>query len=352
MESKNLLDISWGGILKVVFVLLVVYLLFLIKDILILVIFALVISVLFSPLIDFLQRMKIPRIMATCLVYLLILGGFGLFIYLISLSFVPEIQQFAEAFPQYFERIAPSLKGLGVEFFENFDALIKASEEWLKEASASIINALFVFFGGIFSALFIIFLSFFFSLEEKGVEKAIRIFFPKKQENLALKVWNNSQKKISGWFTARAFCCLFVGLASFVALKLFKIDYAFSFSLFAGITNIIPFLGPFFAGAVITILVFLDNWLKAVFILIAFILIQQIEGSILSPVLTKRFIGLPPALVLISLIIGVKLWGLLGAILIIPLAGILFEFIKDFLKKNKERYDSLDQEEPPEAIVM
>jgi predicted PurR-regulated permease PerM len=62
--------------------------------------------------------------------------------------------------------------------------------------------------------------------------------------------------------------------------------------------------------------------------------------------------GLPPVLVLISLIIGGKLLGILGAILVIPLAGILFEFIRDFLKKKKEEYNSSDDRQPPKAIVM
>ena len=173
------------------------------------------------------------------------------------------------------------------------------------------------------------------------MEKAIRLFFHKKHEDSALNVWSKSQQKISGWFGARVLCCIFVGLATFLALKLFKIDYAFSLGLFAGITDIIPILGPLFAGAVITILVFLEDWLKAVFVLGAFILIQQIEGNILNPILSKKFIGLPPVLVLISLIIGAKLWGLLGAILAIPLAGILFEFIRDFLKKKKEEKEKV-----------
>ena len=80
----------------------------------------------------------------------------------------------------------------------------------------------------------------------------------------------------------------------------------------------------------------MTSWLKAAFFLAAFIVIQQIEGNILTPVLTKKFIGLPPALVIVSLLVGGKLWGIMGAILAIPLAGIFFEFIGDFLRRRKE----------------
>ena len=65
-------------------------------------------------------------------------------------------------------------------------------------------------------------------------------------------------------------------------------------------------------------------------------LIQQIEGNILTPLLTRKLIGLSPVVVLIALAIGGELWGMVGAILAIPIAGILFEFLRDFLKKRKE----------------
>ncbi|MFC1630258.1 AI-2E family transporter, partial [Patescibacteria group bacterium] len=63
---------------------------------------------------------------------------------------------------------------------------------------------------------------------------------------------------------------------------------------------------------------------------------QQIENNILTPILTKKYVNIPPVLVLVSLVIGGKLLGFLGALLAIPLAGILFEFMKDFLKQRKE----------------
>lgn len=351
MNGNKFLDISWESILKIVFVFLLLYFLFSIKEILIFIIFALIISVLFNPPIDFLQKKKIPRVLAVSFVYVFIFGSLSFFIYLISLSFVPEVRQFTELFSQYFEKIAPPLKGLGIEAFESFEVFVASLESWLIGASSNILTALFSIFGGFFAALTIFFLAFFFSLEEKWVERLVRLIFPERQEEIALKIWKKSQQKISGWFLGRVLCSLFVGVLSFIVLKLFKIDYAFSLSLFAGITNIIPILGPLLAGIIITALVLLEDWLKAVFILIAFVLIQQIE-SILTPILTKKFMGLPSALVLISLIIGGKLWGILGAILAIPLAGIIFEFIKDFLEKRKKDEVLPEEERPKKAIIM
>lgn len=98
----------------------------------------------------------------------------------------------------------------------------------------------------------------------------------------------------------------------------------------------IPIIGPVIVGAAVAVLVAATSWTKAIFFLVAFIIIQQIENNILSPVLTRKFIGLPPVLVLVSVMVGAKLWGFMGALLAIPVAGILFEFLRDFLKKRRE----------------
>jgi len=102
--------------------------------------------------------------------------------------------------------------------------------------------------------------------------------------------------------------------------------------------NFIPYIGPILTGVILFFIIFPTEPLKGILVLIAFTLIQQIENSILSPILMKKFVGLPPALVLISLVVGGHLWGLLGAILAIPLFGILFEFLKEFLQRRRDRH--------------
>jgi len=349
MNEEKVLDISWGTILKIGIASVAFYLLYLIRDILILVVFALIISVLFNPAIDFLQKRKIPRPVATFFVYIVVFGMLGLVIYWISPVFVSEIQNFSQLFPQYFEKVAPPLKSLGIGAFESFESFIQSFQGWLIKASASIFGAISAIFGGIFSTITIFTLALFLSLEEKGMERAIGIFSPKGYEDYILNLWKSCQNKVSGWFGAKILGCLFVAVFFYLALYLFKINYPFALSLFAGITNIIPIVGPIIAGLVIVIISALDSWVKALFILIVFILIQQIEGNILIPILTKKFIGLPPVLVLVSLMIGGKLWGILGAILAIPLMGVIFEFLRDFLKKRKEEPSSPSSQMPPAA---
>jgi predicted PurR-regulated permease PerM len=336
MDNEKILDISWGTIMKFGIAILVFYLLYLMRDILILIIFALIFSVLFNPAIDFLAKRKIPRVMAVVIVYFAIFGLFGFLIYSIVPIFIYEIQQFAQFFPQYFDKLAPVLRSLGLGALQSFESFTSALQVGLLKASSSILNAVGAVFGGIFSALTVFSISTFLSMEEKGIEKTLSLLFPKKYEAVVLSIWDKCQKKVAGWFGSRILACFLVGLMTFLACKILAVKYAISFGLLAAITNIIPIIGPLLAGVIMVLFTLLTSWTKAIFLLIIFILIQQIEGNIITPLLTKKFIGMPPVLVIIALIIGGKLWGIMGAVLAIPLFGILFEFIKEFFKKKRE----------------
>lgn len=338
-DQGRLLDISWGTILKIAVAGLVIYIMFLTRDIMVWVLFGLIISILFDPAVDFLQKRRIPRALAVISVYSSVFGALALMIWSMAPLFVNEIQRFSQLFPQYFETLSPILQGLGIAAFSDVQTFFDALSFGVESIASSIFSAFFVVFGGIFSTIFVLSISIFLSIEEKSIEKTITLLFPKKYEVFALDLWTRSQRKVSGWFASRLITSIFVGVATYLTLFLFNVQYPFSLGLLATILNFIPIIGPLVTGLLLFIIVALDSTLKAIFILIAFTLIQQIEGNILTPLLTKRFLGIPPALVLIALAVGMQLWGIMGAILAIPLAGIIFEFLRDFLKKRKEEND-------------
>ena len=331
------LDISWGTILKIFLAGSVFYLLYLVKDVIIWFFFALIISVLLNPIVNFLRWFRLPKILAVIFTYLSIFGILGLIIYWTAPFFITEVRQFSQMVPEYFEKISPIFQELKIESLQNLENFIQAITGSLEKISVSILNALTTFFGGVASAFFILSLAFFLSLEEKGVERVIRLLSPKKYEDYVLALFERCQVKVSGWFGARLLACLFVAVASFIVFYFFKIKYTFILAFLAGILNFIPFLGPIVTGLLLVLFVAVaDSWLKALIVLAAFIVIQQIENNIISPVLTKKFVGLPPVLVLLSVVIGAQIFGFLGAIFAIPVFGILYEFIKEFLEKRKE----------------
>ncbi|MBI4138212.1 MAG: AI-2E family transporter [Candidatus Wildermuthbacteria bacterium] len=335
-NQERILDISWSTIFKLGVAGLSFYVLFLTRDILVWVLFGIILSILVNPLIDILARFRVPRPVGVMSVYLCIFGLLSFMLWGMAPFFVGEIQRFSQVLPQYFETISPALRGLGIAAFSDTQTLLDSVAGSAERIAANALNALFFIFGGIFSTIFVFSIAVFLSLEHKAIEQGIVLMFPKKYEVFALKLWESSRQKVSGWFASRLLASLFVGVATAVALLLFNVQYPFSLGLLSFVTNFVPIIGPLIAGVLVAGVVAMDSLLKAGFVMLAFFLIQQVEGNILTPLLSKKFLGVPSVLVLISLAAGGELWGIMGAIMAVPLAGILFEFLRDFLAKRKE----------------
>ncbi len=334
--QKKSFDISWITIFRIAVACGVLYFLFLVQDILGWFLFALIISVLFNPAINFLQKRKIPRIIAAILMYFGIFALLGVFIYKIAPPLVSELRFFVLNFPDYFEKALPVLKILKISTIDSFQNFIGLLENTLLAASANIFAALGVFFGGIIRIFAIFSIAFFISLEGGGIEKIIALAAPKQYREKFLNIWIKVQKNISLWFATRILGAFYVGAATAISCFVLDVRYFALFGLLAGISNIIVAIGPLFACFLITVFIAITFPPKAFIFLLIFILIQQIESQILLPVLSKKFLRMSPVLVLGSILIGSKLWGLLGAILAIPMAGMLFEFARGIFEKKEE----------------
>ena len=334
--KERILDLSWGAVLKLFAAVLGLYIFFLVKNIFIWIIFGVVISILFNPVIEFITKFRIPRVIAAGGVYLTVFGLLALMIYAMTPFFTAELQRFSEHFPQYVETVSPPLRGLGIVAFSDVQGFVDTINKNAEQIASGVLNGLFAVLGGLVSTVFVLSLALFVSLEERSVERGISFLFPKKYETLAFNLWKRAQKRVSGWFLSRIISSVFVGLLTYGTLLIFDVRFPVSLSVISGVTNFIPIVGPILAGLLIAIVVAMDSLLRAVFVVGAFVLIQQIENNVLTPLLSRRFVGLHPALVLISLVIGGKLWGVMGAFLAVPLAGILFEFLHDFLERKKK----------------
>ncbi len=343
MPEKTL-DVSWETITKFFIASFIFYVIYLARDIAVWFFFALVISILLQPAVNFLRKMYIPKIIAIFLIYLSIFSFLGLSIYLTAPIFVYEIKQFSQSLPDYFERISPVLRQFGFDATEGFGEVTRILTSNLEKSSKGVISALLAFFGGLASTVFILTLAFFLSLEERGVEKVLILLCPKKYETLIMTLFKKAQSKVAGWFGARILACLFVGVASFIVFYIFGIQYAFILALSAGILNFVPYVGPWITNILLIIFIASSStsWFLVFYILSAFLLIQLIENSLLTPILMKKMIDLPPVLVLLALLVGSQIFGFLGTIFAVPVFGIIYEFLKEFLEKRREDEMQLD----------
>jgi predicted PurR-regulated permease PerM len=333
MKVSTTIDISWNTIFKIAIAIVVFCCLFLFKTIIGWIFLALVLSILINPLIDFL---KINRVAASAIVYVVILLILSLFIYLVIPPLITEIQLFSGVFGDYFKNVPDFLSGLGLDSIEGFSSLGSSFNETLIKVSSNVINIFTSLFGSIFAALTIITLSLFFSIEKMDIIEGIKMIAPKKIEKQIISRWERSQKHVVGWFGSRIISCVFIGLTTFIFCLILNIKFALIWGLLAGVLNIIPMIGPLVTAFALSAFALTISLPKAIIVIIFSIIIQQIESNILMPVLTKKINGLPTSLVLISILVGGVAWGAIGAVLAIPVAGIAFEAAKDYFKSKED----------------
>lgn len=338
MKEQNVLEISWDTLFKILVAGIIFYFLFQIKDLIMWVVFAYVISLLFNPIINFFNtKLKVPRALATVFVYLLFFSIIGLTIYLTIPVISKEIQQFFDLFPTYFEQLSPILRDLGVKSFEKVENYNESMQFLLNEASENIPNILSFFFGSLFKAIFTISAAFFLSLDAKKVRNGISLLFPEEQEPQVASILKRVQKKVSRWFGGALVSASFVGLVTVGVLLLFGVKYAWLFGLLAGILGFIPFVGPTVVSVLAFAIVAIDSLPRAVMIVIAFLIIQQVEGNLVTPAISKKFVGIPPFLVIFSVVLGGVLFGFPGVVIAIPLTGIIQEFLVEYLKMKRKQ---------------
>jgi len=340
MNQESILNISWASIFKVCIAIISLYILYLIKDIVVWFIFALVISTLFNFLIDSFEKKRIPRIVTATFLYFIIFILLGFFVYKTAPIFLSEVKEFSQNIPRYFQQVSPILEKFGIQIAQDTKEFTSNLEIGLSTASQNVFNALFAIFGGVFSTLFIVSLAFFISLEKGLIERIVINFSAVKHHKYLRHIIERSKKKVGAWFVSRIIGMFFVGMLTYFVLRVFNVNYAFILSLLVAIFDFVPMIGPILGGLIVTLIVALTSPIQALFVLIAFVIIQILESNLLLPLLFKKFIGIPPSLVLISLVVGGKLWGILGAILIIPLVGIIFEVLSDYLEKSKRIEES------------
>jgi predicted PurR-regulated permease PerM len=137
------------------------------------------------------------------------------------------------------------------------------------------------------------------------------------------------------WFlVARAVAMTLVGVATAIALILLGIPLALFLGVLAGLLTFVPYLGPIIAGIPIVIIALLEGPDKGLYALLVYTVIQQLEGNIFDPLILQRVIRLPPAITLVSQILGAVLLGVLGIALATPFAAVVLVLVRRVYREN------------------
>ncbi len=333
-ESKpQLINVSTLTIIKIILILLALWFIYLIRDVLIILFLSFILAILIDPLADWFEKRKIPRGLAVLAVYVILITILSLILVLLVPPIILQFQQLIEKLPAYWEKIAKTWIG---EFAVKGD--FKNLQESFKSVGAGLTRGIFVTLGGVFgsvAALFLVLvLTFYMVTQEDPIKKMIKSLIPAHYLPYVNQVSIKIKQKMIAWFKGQLILCLVVGCLAYVGLLILGVDYALALGLIAGITEIIPYVGPFIGATVAVFIAFGASPLKALMVVILYIIIQQLENNLLVPKVMKKTVGLNPIISIIALIIGAKLAGVAGVLLAIPFASIVSIFIQDFKEKD------------------
>lgn len=166
------------------------------------------------------------------------------------------------------------------------------------------------------------------------LKKILYTLFDYSRINIILENARYTDKIFGGFFAGKLVDSLIIGIICFVCMLLFRMPYALIVSVIVGVTNIIPYFGPFIGAIPSAFLIFLVDPSKCIFFLIFIFVLQQIDGNIIGPAILGNKTGLSSFWVLFSLLIFGGLFGMVGMILGVPLFSILYSFINGVLKRR------------------
>lgn len=319
------------------------YVFWLLRDLALLVLTAIVIASAIEPLVAFFIRRNIPRFVAALLVYVLVFGSVFSLLYFFFPPIIADAAGFISAMPKYLDTINATSGFPGVDFVgggqqgnQSFAQTLHSLQSVFAASSGGVIQLFIMFFGGIFSLMLVIVLSFYFALQDTGVDDFLRMVMPVAYEEYSVDLWKRSQKKIGLWMQGQVLLSVIVAILVYLGLLIIGIPYALLLSVFTAIAEIIPVFGSLIAGTAAAVVGYSDGGISLGLIVAGlFIVVNQFESNLIYPLIVKKIVGIPPLLVIVALIAGGTLAGFLGVLLSVPVAAVVLELITDFDKRKR-----------------
>ncbi|MEK7065889.1 MAG: AI-2E family transporter [Patescibacteria group bacterium] len=346
-DRGTIIHISAGTIWKGILIVALAWAIFLLRDLALILITSVVIASAIEPAARWFAHYRVPRIPSVIAVYLAVIILVAGIFYLLIPSLISEVAQLPEIVTARLSDISTATTDISFDvsgksasdIVDNISSILPVGDV-LKNINtvigvpAGAFRAASAVFGGVFQMLLIIIISFYLSVQERGIENFLRIVTPAREEGYVIDLWRRSQAKIGKWMQGQLMLGVFVGVLVYLGLTVLGVKYALSLALLAMIAEIIPIFGPIIAAVPAVILGFLESIPLGLMVLGLYVIIQQFENHLIYPLVVRKVIGVHPLIVIISLLIGGQLAGFLGILLAVPVAAVVLEFTDDVQKKK------------------
>lgn len=343
-QKEQLLTVSTKTIVKVLVVGLGLWFIYYVRDIVGILFVAVILASLIDPAADWCERRRLPRSFAV-LAALIVIAGI---VATVTAVLIPLISQEArELFGNlgvYWERLLSSTEAarrFAEEFglIERFKSAVQAFELPLPTLGR-IFSTITGIIGGIFSLVIIVVLTFYLTVQEKSIKEFMLAFAPHGSRVYLEELMTRIKIRLGGWVRGQIILSFAVGILAYAGLTILGVQYALLLAVIAAITEIIPYVGPVMGAIPALFLAFAqspESPIKALLVLVLFVVIQQVENNLLVPKVMQRTVGLNPVASIIALMVGIKFAGIIGGLLAIPVASAIAVFIEDMQGKRMSR---------------
>ncbi len=342
------ISISSGTIVKTLAWFVAFSMLVYMSDLVVTLLVAVVLASAIEPPVTALQKYKIPRVVSVGLFFLAIIGLLAAVAFIFLPPLVDDVVQFMKNLPALLESIR--IFGRDMGFKDLASSVSTLSNQISKGQLLTAVQNIFFgqsgffattskVFGGIFHVIITFVIAFYLALEERGVQKFLRLLAPLRYEHYIEDLWSRSQRKISLWMQGQFLLSFLVALLIYIPNMILDMPYAALLAILAFIGELIPMVGLTLAMIPAFMIAYAFGGTSLLItIIIIYVVVAQLESHVLFPRIMNRAVGVPSVLVIISLLVGAKLAGIWGVLLAVPLASILMELMSDYDKRKRETY--------------
>lgn len=336
------------------------YILWQIRQVLLLVFAAIVFAVALNRVVRWLQGRGVKRGHAIALTVISLLLIFVILFALIGPSFATQLEQLINAVPRLLERLRDWLNSLSTFVPEqlldvrNLGNFIPRIQPLISQLLGNAYNWFSDFLAILINVLLVIILTIMLLANPAPYRRGLILLFPAFYRRRADEILSECETTLVGWMTATLINMAAIGVVSFIGLLILRVPLALANALLAGLLEFIPNIGPILSVIPPIAVALLDEPWKAIAVLILYLLIQQFEAYLLVPFVMKQQVSLLPAATLLSVVVFGTFFGFAGVFLSVPLVIVFKIWLSELLVKdvlNNWHRDSKDESSPDLQIM-
>jgi predicted PurR-regulated permease PerM len=343
--SEHTIERTLYTAIVLIFVLLVGgYFVYRISSVMLAFLLTILLSIILSAPVNYLARRGLPRMWGV----LTVIAALAVVLWLFGLALVPAVEtqsrQFAEAFPALLEEAlalanqVQSFFGLGTRIGLDPESLSTVGREVLTGSTVSTAAGVGLTVATALSLGAVVFISTIYLVirPEPWVNGFVSLF-PAGWRQRTREVLQEMYHTVQRWFIGQLAAMTFIAVFWAIALSVIGIPFALLIGIFSGLLAFIPYVGALISVVIPVLLALISDPFTAVWVILAFIIIQQIEGNLLQPIVMSRAVDLHPALVVFAILVMGTLFGLVGVLLAVPLMAALQVLVRELWVKRMDR---------------